>query len=614
MGCFHCGSNLQKIQELCIITAYFNPNQNSRRKELHKEFIHRLSKYTGIQIITIECAFGNLPFELSTNSEQIIRVRSQSKIWLKENLMNIALKKLFSDKKFLKLCKYIAWIDDDIEFIGNDWVSKIKNSLKTFKIVQIFKEALFLDINLKVLEKHTSFGYYYSTKKLKIGPKEYAHPGYGWATTTENLQKMEKLFDYGILGSGDKHMAYAIIGNYLESFPKNLKFNENYKKYLQNWQEKANKIFKQNLGYADLIIKHHWHGSRKNRQHLFRWLLLSKYDYDPSVDVKIELDGHYEMVSKKQKFLEKIEEYFIDRKEDDKEVIDYDDYLDENIPNENKKTKSDNFPQYLSKNKNKIDNDVLSHSQNIIITIPKNDIQKITEKNELSEIMEEIPDECEPQIKWSSKNNYNKEKINFCNPIMKFSPKKNLNHLPTIMKFSPKKDLNQLPPIMKFSPKKNLNQLPPIMKFSPKKNLNQFPLNYSPKKNEQNEGRQFIMYHGTSEEAAILIERNGFQRSIDGMLGPGVYVSRNYHKAKNYIKHPLPVILKLSVNVGKVAIINRQNHPLQKTWHQFGYDSAWVPPNCGMVNSGMEENCVYDPQKIKIIKVYRLYNNELVNY
>ena len=213
--------------------------------------------------------------------------------------------------------------------------------------------------------------------------------------------------------------------------------------------------------------------------------------------------------------------------------------------------------------------------------------------------MEEIPDECEPQIG---------------PPIMKFSPKKNLNQLPTIMKNSPKKDLNQLPPIMKFSPKKNLNQLPPIMNFSPKKNLNQFPLNYSSSKNEQNEGRQFIMYHGTSEEAAILIERNGFQRSIDGMLGPGVYVSRNYHKAKNYIKHPLPVILKLSVNVGKVAIINRKNHPLQKTWHQFGYDSAWVPPNCGMVNSGMEENCVYDPQKIKIIKVYRLYNNELVNY
>ena len=82
---------------------------------------------------------------------------------------------------------------------------------------------------------------------------------------------------------------------------------------------------KQNfLGYVDLIIKHHWHGSRKNRQHLFRWLLLSKYDYDPSVDIKIELDGHYEMVSKKPKFMEKIEEYFIDRNEDDKEVIDYD--------------------------------------------------------------------------------------------------------------------------------------------------------------------------------------------------------------------------------------------------------------------------------------------------
>ena len=115
------------------------------------------------------------------------------------------------------------------------------------------------------------------------------------------------------------------------------------------------------------------------------------------------------------------------------------------------------------------------------------------------------------------------------------------------------------------------------------------------------------MFHGTSEEAGILIQKFGFKRSIDGMLGPGVYVSRSYEKAKNYTKEPHPVILKLIVNVGKAKIIDKQNHPFRKTWHQNGYDSAWVPPNCGMVPSGLEENCIYDPKRIEILKLFRLY-------
>uniref|UniRef100_A0AAY5EB83 PARP catalytic domain-containing protein n=1 Tax=Electrophorus electricus TaxID=8005 RepID=A0AAY5EB83_ELEEL len=45
-----------------------------------------------------------------------------------------------------------------------------------------------------------------------------------------------------------------------------------------------------------------------------------------------------------------------------------------------------------------------------------------------------------------------------------------------------------------------------------------------------------------------------------------------------------------------VKKINYQGHPLPKFWHINGYDTAWVPPNCRMVPSGLVENCVYDPR------------------
>uniref|UniRef100_A0A8C5N074 PARP catalytic domain-containing protein n=1 Tax=Leptobrachium leishanense TaxID=445787 RepID=A0A8C5N074_9ANUR len=119
---------------------------------------------------------------------------------------------------------------------------------------------------------------------------------------------------------------------------------------------------------------------------------------------------------------------------------------------------------------------------------------------------------------------------------------------------------------------------------------------------QPDDGKIYSMYHGTTAAAAEQIIMKGFRQSPDGMLGRGVYVSRDPNKAARY---PLEdkrdqVILKLRVNVGKVKKIDRQYHPMQKTWHKHGFDTAWVPPNCDMVRSGLEEDCVWDPKRIRV--------------
>ncbi len=107
-----------------------------------------------------------------------------------------------------------------------------------------------------------------------------------------------------------------------------------------------------------------------------------------------------------------------------------------------------------------------------------------------------------------------------------------------------------------------------------------------------------VAYHGTSQAAAASIERNGFSVSSDGMLGRGVYVSRDLSKAADY---GTGVVLELRVDFGRVCRVDRQGHPQQKSWHDQGFDSAWVPPNCGMVGSGREEHCVWDPARIRVV-------------
>ncbi|KAA8585558.1 hypothetical protein FQN60_004252 [Etheostoma spectabile] len=122
-------------------------------------------------------------------------------------------------------------------------------------------------------------------------------------------------------------------------------------------------------------------------------------------------------------------------------------------------------------------------------------------------------------------------------------------------------------------------------------------------------GKTYAMYHGTTKKAAQLIRATGFKQSAGGMLGRGVYLSRDLDKASRYpIDHPESdrIVIKVKVNVGNVIAINHQGHPRQKTWHDSRYgevfDTAWVPPNCGMVKSGLEEDCVWDPNRIKILK------------
>uniref|UniRef100_A0A3Q2DUG8 Grass carp reovirus (GCRV)-induced gene 2p n=1 Tax=Cyprinodon variegatus TaxID=28743 RepID=A0A3Q2DUG8_CYPVA len=134
----------------------------------------------------------------------------------------------------------------------------------------------------------------------------------------------------------------------------------------------------------------------------------------------------------------------------------------------------------------------------------------------------------------------------------------------------------------------------------------------TPAQKPQNKG-VYTMFHGTSITSARAIITGGFQQSSSGMLGKGVYVSRDVKKAANYPLGSNPndrVIFELRVRVGRVKRIDKDNHPLQFTWSSQGYNTAWVPPNCGMksVPSGLEEDCVFDPKRVKVVGIARAVN------
>lgn len=394
---------------LYIITTFFNPAQYSRRLKLHKEFLSRLSDNPLIRVITVEYSLNNQPFQV-TSPDQLpyqIQIRGTSILWVKESLMNIALKYLLLDSKFNTDCKYVAWVDNDIEFSDPFFLSKLKESLEKFTIVQMFRQAYFLDANENLLETFISFGYYWTAKKMVLLPGEYGHPGYAWATTKEKILQMGEFYDMGILGNGDKHMAAAFINHYEEGFIKSYTMSSGYIESLRLWQEKIKGVFEGKLGFVDMEIRHHWHGTKDDRQYMWRWKLLMDYKFDPLKDL-FKKNGLFYLMEEKKELRMKIWEFFHQRNED--KAIN-EEFIEEKIPEEYNKWKGNN--KYFEIASLKIEKHALKKDSNNVILKKSN--TSYLEDSKIKPIIQK-----KQIIKDKKSKNYS---------ILKGDPKKHHNYL-----------------------------------------------------------------------------------------------------------------------------------------------------------------------------------------
>jgi hypothetical protein len=239
-----------------------------------------------------------------------LQLKTETPIWHKENMVNLGVKNLLPIN-----WKAFAWIDADIEFESNSWALdtlKILNGCKD--IVQIFSHAIDMDKDETSLNHFNSFGYSFcKNKKYTIKGLDYWHPGFAWAITKKAYEKIGGLYDVGVLGSGDNIMAIALI-NKCEKLM-NINYSEDYNNSMVEFQKKAKSL---RLGYTPGVIRHHYHGSKKNRQYTERWQLLMKHLYSPIKHLKYNEIGILiptELFTKD--FKNDIMTYFKERKEDD---------------------------------------------------------------------------------------------------------------------------------------------------------------------------------------------------------------------------------------------------------------------------------------------------------
>lgn len=274
-------------ETLHVIMVHFNPRRLQVRTRLFEETAKRLER-DGATVWRVEAAFGDRHHEVTQWwHPRHIQVRTNDEIWNKEALLNVGANAIF---KHHPTAKYIAWVDADLQFIRPNWVHETVKALEHHVVVQLFGNAIDLNPKYDFMGRASGFARLWMEgqkpgdfEKNKTKYPMHMHPGYGWAWRTEAWRGVGGMLACGVLGSGDSHMACALVGYPLESVWPDL--HPGYGRTVQAWADLATKYVNGNIGYVDGLIVHHFHGYKEHRGYKTRVDILREHQFNPETDL-----------------------------------------------------------------------------------------------------------------------------------------------------------------------------------------------------------------------------------------------------------------------------------------------------------------------------------------
>jgi len=305
------------MKPLDVVVPYSNPIMWRSRRRVHDDFEDRMLATEGVRLTTVECAYGDRPFELPDRpGVNRVRVRASTLVWNKENLVNLGVQRLPHDWEYLCVC------DGDVQFRKPTWALEAVHALQMYHVIQPWSDCYDLGPNGEHLQAHRSFlrqwwhGQPVSNTRWKFdgGAYEYPHSGYAWCFTRQAFEWLGGLLEVGAVGAGDHHMALALVNRVMHSVPGQLA--ESYVRHLLAWEGRAQRLVGQRLGFLWGTIEHSWHGRKADRRYVDRWSIIKRHGFDPDTDLKRNSYGVLELAGNKPGLAHDLDAYFRQRNED----------------------------------------------------------------------------------------------------------------------------------------------------------------------------------------------------------------------------------------------------------------------------------------------------------
>ena len=299
-------------EKLNVIAVISNPCLFAKRYILMKEFINRIQlEDDNVNLFIVELAYGDQRFLITDKKNpKHLQIRTKCPLWHKENMINLGVKYLLP-----KNYKAFAWIDADIEFDSPAWaLDALKLLNGSHDIVQLFSHCIDMDPSKMAMNVFNSAGFQFSKNKTHVSKGiNYSHPGYAWAITRKAYERIGGLYENSILGAGDHIMLLCLLGNGAKSINQNC--SNDYKEDVLEFQRNVQTL---RFGYVPGLIRHYYHGSKKNRKYQERWQILVKHEYSPFKHLTRDEKG---IIIPNADFPEELKtdiyQYFLERNEDE---------------------------------------------------------------------------------------------------------------------------------------------------------------------------------------------------------------------------------------------------------------------------------------------------------
>lgn len=303
--------------DFLVVTCFFNPIGYATKRLNYNLFIESMER-SEVQYIVVECIFPGQKFTLP-DSKRVIRMYSNSVMWQKERLVNLAV-------SFLpKSTKYVGWIDCDLLFANQDWIlNAVALMEQDFPVVQLYEQLVRLPAGQRVYRGEGKISKSFASVVAKnpevLGPGstlKHGFTGGAWAAQRELFDSCG-LYEYAVVGGADDYTAHALFGDFNSLCLKDkMCGNENIIRHYLEWAEPLFSRVNGKVSFVSGSVFHLWHGDVENRKYVNRHLKLCQLGYDPfrhlvgmpgkplewSPDTPVEL----------RKW---ILEYFLNRKED----------------------------------------------------------------------------------------------------------------------------------------------------------------------------------------------------------------------------------------------------------------------------------------------------------
>ena len=307
----------QQTDELWFVCCIANPSSYASRFSLYEKFKRHVMDDLKARLCVVECVYGSeqtwsLQDDAAAAAERFMHVpvRAASVMWHKENLLNIGIRALPSS------ATQVCWCDADIEFLDHTRATQaIRAELRRNDVVQCFSSCLDMGPEGAVLKIDHSFAFSRAHGLAKTAKSDFTcwHSGYVWAANRRFIERIGYLFDKGIVGSGDRFMAQAFTDD-IESYRAQDRGD------VVAFVEWCDAFASRDVAcaYVPLVIRHGFHGFKKDRQYGTRGKILTDAAFNPVADLVTNADGVFEWSdSRKGSKLEAdMVQYFVRRKED----------------------------------------------------------------------------------------------------------------------------------------------------------------------------------------------------------------------------------------------------------------------------------------------------------